>query len=449
MNTIQITAKINSIFLAVILVIGTFAVVYPSFIIGIQAQSEYEDDYGYDKSNNNYSYKSAEHPPVEYPPGEYETDRYNAPEYPSPSYEYPKSEYPQNEYESNQENDFYNYPPTESIYPDIVVPIDFPTIQDAINAANEGDVIKVLPGTYTEQLTISNNITIIGSGAKSTIIEAPPLEELELNVIGLPYIVEVNNGAEVTIKGFTIKGPQGTDCGQLIGVSVIEDGTINLQHAIIKGCTLNSVAVGFEGTGHATITKTFITDYREHGVFAIGPNTTLTMSYNKVLGSAPDALAITGILFVFNATGTITNNEVSKNICDIPNTCGPDWFNQFQAFGIVADSAGEGSVIANNYVTNNDAGIGVFGASGCCIVDYNKLKDNRFFGVIIGDSEHIVSNSKIFGGQIGAAAIATFDNTTAILDQVKIVGAEIPIQSLSSGNLTAAINVLSPSFFQP
>ncbi|MGZ5484756.1 MAG: right-handed parallel beta-helix repeat-containing protein [Nitrososphaeraceae archaeon] len=449
MNTIQITAKINSIFLAVILVIGTFAVVYPSFIIGIQAQSEYEEDYGYDKSNNNYNYKSAEHPPVEYPPVEYETDRYNAPEYLSPSYEYPKSEYPQNEYESNQENDFYNYPPTESIYPDIVVPIDFPTIQDALNTANEGDVIKVLPGTYTEQLTISNNITIIGSGAKSTIIEAPPLEELELNVIGLPYIVEVNNGAEVTITGFTIKGPQGTDCGELIGVSVIEDGTINLQHAVIKGCTLNSVAVGFEETGHATITKTFITDYREHGVFAIGPNTTLTMSYNKVLGSAPDALAITGILFVFNATGTITNNEVSKNICDIPNTCGPDWFNQFQAFGIVADSAGEGSVIANNYVTNNDAGIGVFGASGCCIVDYNKLKDNRFFGVIIGDSEHIVSNSKIFGGQIGAAAIATFDNTTAILDQVKIVGAEIPIQSLSSGNLTAAINVLSPSFFQP
>ena len=94
-----------------------------------------------------------------------------------------------------------------------------------------------MPGTYTEQLTISKNITIIGSGAESTIIEAPPLEELEPNVIGLPYIVEVNNGAEVTIKWFTIKGPQGTDCGELIGVSVIEDGTINLKHAVIKGCT--------------------------------------------------------------------------------------------------------------------------------------------------------------------------------------------------------------------
>jgi hypothetical protein len=81
----------------------------------------------------------------------------------------------------------------------------------------EGGVIKVLPGIYPEQITINKKITIIGSGAKDTIIEAPPLEELEPNVIGLPYIVEVNNGAEVTIKGFTIKGISDTDCDDLIG----------------------------------------------------------------------------------------------------------------------------------------------------------------------------------------------------------------------------------------
>ena len=44
--------------------------------------------------------------------------------------------------------------------------------------------------------------------------------------------------------------------------------------------------------------------------------------------------------------------------------------------------------------------------------------------MVIGYSDHIVSNTKTFGGQIGAAAIAIFDNTTAILDQVKIVGAK-------------------------
>lgn len=428
MKIIEKTAKINSIFLLVVLIAGTFAAIYPSFIIGIQAQSEYENGYGYDNNNN---------------------DSYNSEEYSPQVYEYPQLS-SSDEYEYNNENDYYNYPPAkEPISTDIVVPIDFPTIQEAIDAANEGDIIKVLPGTSIEQITISKDLTIIGSGTKSTIIEAPPLEELEPNVIGLPYIVEVNNGAEVTMTGFTIKGPQGTDCDELIGISVIEDGTINLKHSVIKGCTLNSVAVGFEGTGHATITKTLITDYRDHGVFAIGTNTTLTMSYNKVVGSAPDVVGINGILFAANATGTITNNEVSKNICEIPNTCGPDWFNQIQAFGIVADNAGQGSAIANNYVTNNDAGISVAVKSGCCIVDQNILKGNRFFGIVIEDSEHIVSNTKIFGGNVGVAAAATFGNAAAILDHVKIIGAETPLQALSSGNLTAAVNVLSPSVFLP
>ena len=68
---------------------------------------------------------------------------------------------------------------------------------------------------------------------------------------------------------------------------------------------------------------------------------------------------------------------------------------------------------------------------------------------MVGDSEHTVSNTKIFGGDIGVLAAAVFANTTATLDQVKIVGAEIPIQTLSTGNLTASINVLSPSFFLP
>ena len=337
---------------------------------------------------------------------------------------------------------------------DITVPTDFTTIQAAINASSPGDTIKVLPGTYTEQLTISKNLTIIGSGAKSTIIQTPTV--LNTNVNEQPYIIEVNNEAKVSIKGFTITGPEGTDCDTLVGISILDNGSINLKSVVIKGCTQNAILIGavefFPGgpqVGHATITKTFITDYREHGVFALGSGSTLTMSYNKVVGSAPDALGIIGILFVLGATGTITHNEVSENICNIPDICGTDYFTQFQAFGIVADSAGADSVISKNYISNNDAGIGVVRESGCCIIDYNKLTDNRFFGILIQDGEHTISNTKIFGGKVGAAAIAITANTTATLDSVKIVDAEIPVQALSTGNLTAAVNVISPSFFLP
>ena len=41
--------------------------------------------------------------------------------------------------------------------------------------------------------------------------------------------------------------------------------------------------------------------------------------------------------------------------------------------------------------------------SGCCIIDHNKLTDNRFFGIVIEDSEHTISNTKIFGGNVGVA----------------------------------------------
>jgi hypothetical protein len=480
---ILIVTKINTIFLLIVLITGTFTSIFPSFI-KVQAQN------------------------IEY--------------------------YQPSEYESND-----GYQPKDSP-PNIVVPIDFPTIQDAINAAGEGDVIKVLPGTYIEQLNIVKSLTIIGSGAKFTIIEAPlQLEDLNTNIIGRPYIVEVNNEAEVTMNGFTIKGPEDPNCDALFGITVLGDANLKLDSAIIRGCTFAGIVVGISLTsddtqiGHATITNTVITDYQKFGAYADGSGSTLTMSYNKIVGSNYEAFDtdeieispnLIGIYFTNDAQATITHNKVNGNICILSNICGPDWFNQFQAAGIgfcnksfslssttsdnlpinvqqeipdkrctfingtlpngsliapmidaqqenpnkvdssmpiqtinnhlnanIAFNADVGpSIISNNYVSNNDVGISMTGEqSGCCIIDHNKLTYNRFFGVVIADGEHTISNTKIFGGEVGAAAIATNANTVATLDHVKIVDAEIPVQALSSAGLTAEVNVISKYFLVP
>ena len=55
----------------------------------------------------------------------------------------------------------------------LVVPTQYPTIQVAVDAAAQGNTIKVLPGVYTEQVLIHKDLLLQGSGLKFTIIQAP------------------------------------------------------------------------------------------------------------------------------------------------------------------------------------------------------------------------------------------------------------------------------------
>jgi hypothetical protein len=45
------------------------------------------------------------------------------------------------------------------------VPVDFPTIQKAINAVATGNTIVVLPGTYTENITLNSGTILVGSAS--------------------------------------------------------------------------------------------------------------------------------------------------------------------------------------------------------------------------------------------------------------------------------------------
>jgi hypothetical protein len=84
--------------------------------------------------------------------------------------------------------------------PDLIVPDDYTTIQAAISAASPGETIFVRGGNYSEQLTISKSLSIIGIGVSrdSIIIDASGVTS------GYGISVTADN---VTLENFTLKGP--------------------------------------------------------------------------------------------------------------------------------------------------------------------------------------------------------------------------------------------------
>ena len=92
-------------------------------------------------------------------------------------------------------------------------------IQDAITAADNGDIISVQGGTYYETITIEKNIVLVGQGSATTIIDGG----------GSGHVIYAHGSSssyiEVCISGFTVQnaGGVGYDC---IAYSYVQNGEI-------------------------------------------------------------------------------------------------------------------------------------------------------------------------------------------------------------------------------
>ncbi|OHB49725.1 MAG: hypothetical protein A2Y10_06085 [Planctomycetes bacterium GWF2_41_51] len=122
----------------------------------------------------------------------------------------------------------------------LYVPTDFPTIQSAIDAAVNGDIIIVAPSTYCETINfLGKTITVKSSGE--------PHKTFISGNISSGSVVSFVNGetSKSVIDGFTILGGTGTSISD-----VNSGGGIFCQNSspIIKNCIILSNNVGL-GTG--------------------------------------------------------------------------------------------------------------------------------------------------------------------------------------------------------
>ncbi len=82
----------------------------------------------------------------------------------------------------------------------------YTVIQDAVDAASSGDTIKVCPGTYTEDLSITtDDLELAGSGSgTTTIVGVDTVPALSFPLADPNIDIKAN---DVSIHGFTIKSP--------------------------------------------------------------------------------------------------------------------------------------------------------------------------------------------------------------------------------------------------
>ncbi|MBC8154246.1 MAG: right-handed parallel beta-helix repeat-containing protein, partial [Bacteroidetes bacterium] len=292
------------------------------------------------------------------------------------------------------------------------VPGDFSTIQAAVNAACPGVTINVAPGTYTEQVVITKNLTIAGGGAGSTIIKAPATLAAGGPDEGAPFIkrniVEIKGTSVVTMSGLTIDGTvTGQDgCGtDAFGLYVYDNSGLNLANAAITnirltdpslfGCQVGfAVGVGLTGSpGSATLTNVTVNGYQKGGILVRGTGSTLVAQAVNVTGIGPTTVTgQNGIQVSSGASASITSSTIANN-----NYTPPAGDNT-TASGIIAFDAGT-VTITGSLFTGNDVGVDASG-TGTTNINNNTFTNNEYASIYVTAPAVVNSSGNTFDKQV-------------------------------------------------
>jgi hypothetical protein len=203
------------------------------------------------------------------------------------------------------------------------------TIGHAISLARWGDTIMVAPATYTENLTINRSLKIIGSDARTTIVDGNRagtvftisnakahvhLSNLTIRNGSAQDGGGVYNSGILTINRSTING-NSASCRQGCGAGVLnwDSGTLTLNNSTISGNVSAYYGGGITNFGTLAVNRSTLSGnsgfwgggiYNGYGTLKVDHS---TLSGNSAQGGSG----------IYNgATLTISNSTISRNVSD-------------------------------------------------------------------------------------------------------------------------------------
>ena len=293
-----------------------------------------------------------------------------------------------------------------------------PSVQRGVDAASAGWTVNVGPGTFTEQVEVNKDLTILGQGTGVTNIVSPATLLLSFTTSGTNKpVIYVHDASNVIIKNITVDGDgQGNLNNRFQGIAyhnaggTVEDCEIKgVRNTPIDGVQGGIALYAFADNGTArtlNVTNNTITDFQKNGMSLSGNDLTVNVDGNIVTGAGTvNYIAQNGIELSDGATGSITNNTVS-GFSYSPAS--------YASAGILIYGAG-GSVTTSGNVVN-DAQVGIWfiqsnGSITANTVNYNAGNmgtTSYWWGIDVENGAVTVTQNTVNGGGNGAGIEADY-----------------------------------------
>ena len=300
----------------------------------------------------------------------------------------------------NNQMDYDTFPSTSSSNnsaEEIIVPDDYPTIQDAIDAANPGDTIFVRSGNYFENIKIlTQDLTIYGENKENTVIDGG----------GNDHVIFVNEEAYgLNISDFTIQNNN----KHFTGLYVYSDST-GIEDIIFTDCNIG-VALR-DNTQNIVNNCDF--ENNNYGLWTwICSNT--VFKNNHIENNTLDGMALQ-----WSTSLNITENNISNNLFDgiLGISCSEielynNKINGNKEFGIQKFNSDKNRIIRNCIERNSNDGMSFYKSCKNDMIHNEIINHNNDNGVSLRffSSGNTITENTIDDNYLGIDLDFSSDNS--------------------------------------